>query len=561
MLARLSLLSVFVVSVAVMVGVAYYFLEQLAEVERREEVVKNLDERATNEGPCEALTYVREIGPDISYELERAIEARRPDYAREVLSSRDRTAQNVFLSADAEGLIDRRLCEEVRLSASLGEPHPIMAMLRFSRSDIDPCEEAEQIGPILRGLTTHRKLMLGALLKEPSRLKCFEADVAERVARMAVDWLEDEPTALDRGDVVRTAAFLTDHAPVRAAQLGCRIDATGEVSRLANTLGCSENVRERVLLHYRYTHSLPGQGDAPALPAGSTMLLIGREGTRCNVRPLEGQARLASVSCADLELVSDVHVAVLVENIAYGRVRADMIAGVATYQGAQKSVSRAGDEPPATSWFAYDLDGDPLGTTQVVSLEELGKRLDENVPAYPIRTYCEKVGAKYCYDVDWTQVLKSVDGGPVLYLSRPLDIFLTRMDVPLDVEAGIVTEAFGHAPVDDAVYRIFELGADGMLAIEALSSAVELRWKGSKDESWRAESFGLGEGGGVPPSARLLAAMDLQQDGTPELLVQRVYRELAKGQVRDTSDEIVLMVLEPGSTKLQALNRLTVHEY
>jgi hypothetical protein len=374
MLARLSLLTVFLVSVSVMVAVAYYFLEQLGEVERREEIVSELDSLATSEGPCAALAFIRSVEGQRSFELERAIEARRPDYAREVLASRDRTAQRVFLAADAEGILDRTLCEEVRLSASIGESHPVMALLRFSRADVDPCEESEQIDGIRRGLTTHRSLILQALMQDPSRLECFEADVTERVARMVIDWVEEEPTALDDGDVVRTAAFVSDHAPVRSAQLGCRIDASGEVSRLGNTLGCSEAVRRQILLRYRYARALPGQAGAPPLSAGSEMLMIGREGNRCTARPVEGPARLVPVSCDDLELISDVHVAVLVENINYGRVHADMIAGVATYEGAEKRVSKAGREAPATSWFAYDLDGDPVGTTQITATTSIGPR-------------------------------------------------------------------------------------------------------------------------------------------------------------------------------------------
>jgi hypothetical protein len=135
------------------------------------------------------------------------------------------------------------------------------------------------------------------------------------------------------------------------------------------------------------------------------------------------------------------------------------------------------------------------------------------------------------------------------------------MDIPLEVEAQLVKQAFGHDPVEDAVYRLFELGEAGVLAIEAKNAAVELRWRSKDSEPWSSESFGPGEGGGVPPAARLLAAMDLQQDGQPEVLVQRIYRTLESGAVKDTSDEIVLLVLEPGSAKLQPLNRLTVHEY
>ncbi|MEO0811939.1 MAG: hypothetical protein AAFY60_03680, partial [Myxococcota bacterium] len=477
------------------------------------------------------------------------------------LASRNRKSISVFLDADQEGVVDRTLCEDIRLSASLGDTHPIMALLRFTREQFDPCDEADEISSVLRALTTHRPDLLKALMGDPERMSCFEPDVAQRVAAFTADWLEEEPTGLDDGSALQAAAFLNRYAPVRAAQLGCRLDALAQDSKVGTSLGCSEDMRNRVLLRYRYGPALPASDGGEPGAEGAEVLMLGRDGGRCDVRPVGSESRLITVPCDGLELVTDVRVAVRIEGLEYGRARAVMIAGVADYDGRNKTVNRAGSEPELGSWFAYDLDGAPLGTTQVVSLEDLADRYKEELPSAPIRAFCRSLGAKFCYDVDWTKTVKSIDGQPTIFLSRPLDIFLERMEVPLGVESALIERAFGHGPEDSAIYRLFRLGEDGTLALEAQGASVELRWRRAEDQPWERESFGSGEGGGLPPAARLLAAMDLEQDGTPELLVQKVYRTLSQGEVRDTSDEIVLMVLEPESRNFQVLNRLTVHEY
>ncbi|MEL6546153.1 MAG: hypothetical protein AAFQ82_16110, partial [Myxococcota bacterium] len=251
MLARLSLFAVFVLTLAVMVGVFYFFWGEWGEIERRDSIVSELDVVSENEGPCAALQFVRELDGPRSANLEVAIESRRPDYAREVLASRNRKSISVFLDADQEGVVDRTLCEDIRLSASLGDTHPIMALLRFTREQFDPCDEADEISSVLRALTTHRPDLLKALMGDPERMSCFEPDVAQRVAAFTADWLEEEPTGLDDGSALQAAAFLNRYAPVRAAQLGCRLDALAQDSKVGTSLGCSEDMRNRVLLRYR----------------------------------------------------------------------------------------------------------------------------------------------------------------------------------------------------------------------------------------------------------------------------------------------------------------------
>ncbi|MEO1170540.1 MAG: hypothetical protein AAFX94_00580 [Myxococcota bacterium] len=556
MLARLSLLTVFLVTIAVMTGVIYFFYGEWAEIDRRDKVLTELDAVAAEEGPCAALELLRRVDGPRSYNLERAIEARTPDYAREILASRDRKSIAVFLAADQEGKVDRTLCEEIRLTQSLGERHPVIALLRFTRENVDPCDEADEIASVLRGLNSHRPNLLSTLMQNPARMSCFEPDVAQRVASFTIDWLQEEPTGLDGGDPLQAAAFLGDYAPVRAAQLGCTLEASGQSSKVGNAIGCSSDMRERVLLRYRYV-------GPPSDSVASDVLMLGRYGNRCRVRPVS-EASLLNVNCELLELVTDVRIAVRVENITYGLVRADMIAGVADYDGRAKRVSKAGAEPALGSWFAYNLDGAPLGTTQVVSLEELADRYQEELPSSPIRDYCRSLGAKYCYDVDWTKTVKAIEGEPTIYLSRPLAIFLEPMNLPLDAEAMMIREVFGNDADDDAIYRLFRLGKTGTLALQGTPSSVEVRWRRGDAEPWQRESLGAGESGSsgrLPPSARLLAAMDLEQDGTPELLVQRVFRSMEGGKIRDVSDEIVLMVLQRNSSRFQVLNRLTVHEF
>lgn len=47
----------------------------------------------------------------------------------------------------------------------------------------------------------------------------------------------------------------------------------------------------------------------------------------------------------------------------------------------------------------------------------------------------------------------------------------------------------------------------------------------------------------------------------PELVVQRANRGMRQGQVKDESDQIVLLGLDAKGTRFAALNQLTVHEY
>jgi hypothetical protein len=268
-----------------------------------------------------------------------------------------------------------------------------------------------------------------------------------------------------------------------------------------------------------------------------------------------------TVACPDLSLISGVDVAVLIESVRYGAARAELISGLVAYSGSSHTIAPSNKEPDVKTWFVYDRHGEPLGTTRVASLVDIALQAGEDLPANPLRTFCHDAGAQYCYDVDWTQLVARVQGDASLYLSRPLRIFLHDAVLPADRRAAVFREAFARSPASDASFRVIPFGAEGMLVAEMVPDGVELRWRQASSERWRAQSFGAGEGGAVPPAARLLAAMDLQEDGSPELVLQKTERSMVRGELKQRSDAIFLIGIDPKVQRFSPVTKLTVHEY
>jgi hypothetical protein len=199
--------------------------------------------------------------------------------------------------------------------------------------------------------------------------------------------------------------------------------------------------------------------------------------------------------------------------------------------------------------------------SEVVTLDDLAQRFGEELPPNPLRAFCRQNGAKYCYDVDWAQVVTKLDGEPVVFLSRPLGVFVAQLDAPLDVHEQLFREAFGRPAIEGATTRVYTMGHGGYLIVEGRPAAVEVRWRLRPEDPWKAQGFGTPEGGHSPPSARLLAVLDLEADGKPEILVQRANRAVQDGEVKDVSDEIVFMRLDQTAAKFNSVNQLTVREY
>ncbi|MBC7794244.1 MAG: hypothetical protein H7Z43_11100, partial [Clostridia bacterium] len=458
-------------------------------------------------------------------------------------------------------LIDRSLCEQIRLVRELGEMHPVLALLRITRAQGDVCDANVPIGEVLAGLSSHRTIMLKALLEDPSKLKCLPQNAMQQIAELALELVREDPRALDELDALRVAAFVSTWSPVAAAQLGCALEARGVESRLGSVISCTADHKNRVLVRYRYRQPLPGAAGAPSVDANSDVFLLANREERCDVRPISGPPRMFTVACADLVLSSDVDVAVLMEPLTYGTVRADLIAGVARYIGSSDSISPAKTEPKIGSWFAYNRTGEALGMTEVVTLHDLAERFGERLPANPLRAFCRQGGARFCYDVDWAQVVTKLDGEPVVFLSRPLGVFVSHHGMADDVQNQIFEEAFKRPLLRDAAIRVYSLGKGGYLVAEVRPAAIEMRWRLKAEEAWSAQGLGTPEGGQTPPSARLLAVMDLQHDGKPEIIIQRANRAKQNGEVRDISDEILLMALDSHTAKFTSINQLTVREY
>jgi hypothetical protein len=158
-------------------------------------------------------------------------------------------------------------------------------------------------------------------------------------------------------------------------------------------------------------------------------------------------------------------------------------------------------------------------------------------------------------------VVGVLNGNPIVYLSRPMRVFLQAAKLPEDVLEHQFSEAYGRPSVRDAVRRAYDLASGGALLVEATRGGLHFCWRLRADSAWSCQAFGLPEGGRVAPTARLLAAMDIERDGRPELLVQRIERTRSNGAFKDTTDAILVLGLEPTGLRFRTLNRLVVHEY
>jgi len=551
---------IFLASVVTLGTVVWYFVSEYYEVEHKRQILGELSATGEDDGPCAGLEIARGLERPMSLDFQRSVDAQRRGFAGQVVGVDDVQAQAAFLGADTDGFVDRTLCEQIMLVRSLGETHPVLELLRFTREGGDPCQDPQGLSQALGSLTSHRSKMLHALMAQVAQLHCIPPWLATRLADMVLEDLRSEPTALDDLDTLRVAKFLDSWSPVQAAQLSCLLETDGRASKVGSAVGCTPYHKRYVLPRYRSAVGLPAMAGALAVPKRSEVLLLWQEGDRCHVRPESEPPRAATVSCSDLSLLSDVHVAVMVEVVEFGLVRASLMAGVVTYDGATNRVVATKKEPDLKSWYGYDRRGLPLGMTHAVRLKDLGVRYGADVPDHPLRTFCRQSGAKYCYDLDWAQVVGVLEGDPVVYLSRPMRTFLEERSVPTDVAARLFVEAFGRPPAEEGTTRVYALAHGGQLLIEVSPGGLDVRWR-LADGPWRSKSWGTAEGGRVPPTARLLAAMDLERDGRPELLLQRVHRVQADGSYKDSVDEVMLLSLGPRGVSWQSLNRLTVHEY
>jgi hypothetical protein len=561
LMARLWTNLVILLSLAVLAGVVFYFGREYYAAKRRHQVLADLKKVSTDEGPCAALEAVRALPRPLDPDLGRSVESRRVGFAAEVVGSDDRQAQSALLSSDLDGLVDRTLCEQIKLTRELGEPHPLLELLRFTREGGDPCDDPQGLDQVLKSLTSHRTQMLHALMAQVARLQCLPPWLATRLADEVLSAVQDTPNVMDDVDALRLAKFLNAWAPVRAAQFACMMDADGRPSLLAGAIGCTPYLKRQVLPRFRYGSTIAASDKGPELPAGSEVLLLSTEGERCQVRPATDPPRLAVVACRELTPMSDVHLAVLVESVAYGLARASLVAGMIFYDPLTQKLMPSRKEPDYKSWYGYSRDGEALGMAQTVRLSDLAQRLGEDVPETPLRTFCRQAGAKYCYDVDWAQVVDHLDGEPVVFLSRPTPVFLAEGTVPRDVSSKWVSEAFGRTAQIDRTLKTFLLPKAGALIVAIQPGGLDLRWRLAPNEPWKSQSYGVFEGGRAPPSARLLAVMDLRGDGKPEVLMQRIKRATKLGELKDVMDEVVLVGVDATGKRFETVNALTVHEY
>ncbi|OGR12437.1 MAG: hypothetical protein A2341_19965 [Deltaproteobacteria bacterium RIFOXYB12_FULL_58_9] len=551
----------FVASVLVLVAVGYYFANEYWQIEKRRQGLADLNEIASQEGPCAALAGIAALKRPLDFDFAGSVEALRRTLAVQIVGEDDVQAQAALLNADRDGLVGRTLCEQIGLTRELGESHPVLELLRFTREGGDACADPLGLSQALQSLTSHRPQMLHALMDQVAQLHCAPPWLAANVAEAVVDELRAKPDAMDDLEPLRIAKFLVTWAPVRAAQLSCLLETDGRASKVATAIDCTPYHKRHVLPRYRTKVEVVGGGATP-LPAGSDVFLLWQEGDRCQVRPeLEPPVSL-TLPCGSISLRSEVHVAVLVEAVEFGLARASLVAGVVTFDGATNQVTPTVDEPDLKSWYGYSREGQPLGMAHTVRLKDLADKYGEDVPNNPLRAFCHKSGARYCYDVDWAQVVGLLQGDPVVYLSRPMSVILQpEAFLSDDVVSGLFAKAFGRSLGDDELLRVYRLVRGGYLLVESRHAGVELRWRLGASDSWNGASFGALEGGTPTPTARLLAVLDLEADGRPELLLQRIERKSAAGEITDSTDEITMLALDKTGKRLRPLTKLIVHEY
>ncbi len=557
LLSRLAVLA----AIAILAGVTFFFFRELRSLDHRRRVVQDIRGLADEEGPCVGLLESRRLAEGADADLEYTLNGVRAGLARDIIGSEDGHGRSALLAADKDGILDLGLCEQIRLARAIGEVHPVFALLRFVREGGHVCEDTEGLGKTLEGLGSHRAVMLHALMADVGALDCLGPGLREKIAGMVAETVASSPRFLDDLDVLRIASFLDEWAPLPAAQLGCRIEARGDVSRLGALIGCTPDHKRRVLPRYKTLRPVPDEAGGAGLAQGAEVLLLREEEPLCDVLPVTEGARLVQAPCKDLVLVSGLKVAVRVEAVSYGRVQADLIAGVATYEGESGRLSSTTQDPGLRSWFAYDRRGEALGSASVVELTAVAALFGEQVPERPLKAFCERSGARYCYDVDWAQAVTRLPGEAVVFLSRPARVFLPELELGPDEAAEHFAQAFGRPPATGSQVRLHGLEGGGELITEGTLEGIELRLRVGSGGPWLSQRFGTGEGGPTPPSARLLAALDVQRDGRPELVVQRVAREAAEAGLRDVLDEVLLLHLPAGAGQFATLNRLTVHEY
>ena len=561
MLGRFFSRLVIVLSIVTLSGVTYYFMDEYRTLRERERMLRAIAALDAEQGPCVALAELRRLANVANGELRSRLSPLRLRLVEAVVGTDDKRGRRALLAAVREGLVDEPLCEQIRLAREAGEMHPVLALLRYTRGDGGrPCDDEAHLGAVLDGLGSHRPAMLHAVLRDVAQLGCLSPALAAKVATMALAALVESPYLFDDLDVLQVASFLEEWAPLQAAQLACSAAARGEPSAVANAIGCSPEVRRDVLVHYRALREVPATSVAPSVAVGTEWVLLEESGPFCGVAPATGSLFARTVPCRSLGLSSDLVLAVRIEALSYGRTAADLIAGLAAYVGKTGEIVRAVDEPKLRSWYAYGPNAAPLGSAARVELGAVAAMLGETVPDAPLRSFCRGRGAKHCYDVDWAHVVSHLPGEPVVFLSRPARVFLAP--VPLSPEDSIARsyEVFGRAPRADGVLRVFTFGASGELLVESGPAGLELGWRPEPQGAWRRQSLEDDPGAAKTVSARLLAGLDVQQDGWPELVIERRV-EAAATAARTGRDEILLLHLPRGGVQFAVLNRLTIHEF
>lgn len=566
MLAKVVFNGLLGVAVLALFGAGWFFYGSLARIDSRREVFGTLQQRFESRGACAALVTLRRMNTErqFSASLRATLEDLRQEYARQVVGNAEPATASALAGAHRDGLVSGKLCEQIRLAKGLGQTHPVLTLLRFVRTEQDACRRQQLLLPTLQALDSHRPVMVHEIMRQVGRLGCLQASVARGLAHAALEHLRQRPRALDDLNAYRVARFLRRWAPRQAAALGCLVEVRGDVSVVANAIGCTPRARRRLLPRYRSAEPLTHGRGVSADPAGTEVLLLAREpgSETCQVMTDRPSPSLHRVRCDALTLVSGTQLSVRIEALRFGAVRADLIAGLGRLRpGTRAFAPAARRSPKLQTWYAYDRKGQFLGLADVTSLATVAQETgSQHVPDKPLRAFCRRTGARFCYDVDWAEVVRRVDGRATFFLSRPADgVFLEQLPSGQARQRAraVLAERFRAEARSHAVWR---LQNKGILVYQAGPQGFELALQGAAEGMAQIHEFTPGARRGLV-RARLLAAWDLEPDGRPELVVQQVHQQPEAASPGLESDEIVLMRYVARRNAFEPLNRLVIHEY
>ncbi|MCK5688045.1 hypothetical protein KAI87_02185 [Myxococcota bacterium] len=458
-------------------------------------------------------------------------------------------------------LIDRTLCEEIRLASGAGELHPLIGVLEYAYGAVKPCEKPQNLSLLLRALSSHRGYMIHSLFLNMDLLQCLPPGVSLSLSRFALEEVHKDPLLFDDLDMARVAGFLTSRTPVDAAGFACEMEASKTPSKLAEMMGCSDTDKSEILTRYRYEREAGSEVEADFIPESRILVLLSRDGEMCKTRSVKGPSQILKLRCSDLHLLSNLEIAFHIDEMKYGAHRLSLATGLALVHGESQRLSPSRRKPSKKIWYGYSQEGALLGLSEISHPgEEKTTERSRAGQKSVMRSFCEKSGARYCFDVDWAESLTSLSATPSIYTSRPVNIFYEPI-LESDLLELWANEVFGIQKTKNAELWGFQLENHGSVLGATQEGRFQIAWRASPSEKWQKQSFGGESGKGQLIKARMVVVLNLKIGMGPTLVVQRDVGKKKRSGVVPLFDDVLIMTLNPEWTRFSEKNRLTLHEF